>query len=292
MNVPVAAKYVVITPVRDEEACLKFTVESVVRQTIRPTEYVIVDDGSKDATGEIIDEYAQRYSWIHGVHRKDRGFRKLGGGIIEAFYAGYDALTCHEWEFVAKLDGDLSFEPDYFERCLDHFRGKPRLGVGGGVLYHIESGVKRLERGPRFHVRGGAKFFRRACWEAIGGLWVGPGSDCLDEVKANMLGWSSLSFDELQVHHHRIAGSAYGLWGGTAKLGVASYVAGYHPLYMLAKCGARLFDRPAVLGSIAMLYGFVSCYLKRTSRVNDPDLVRYLRSQQLRRLTGRQTIWK
>lgn len=287
-----SSRYVIVTPVRDEEAYLRFTVESVIRQTIRPVEYVIVNDGSKDSTGNIVDDYALQYPWIRAVHRKDRGFRKVGGGIIEAFYAGYNVLTCHDWDFLAKLDGDLSFEPDYFEKCFEHFQREPRLGVGGGVLYHIESGTKQLERGPAFHVRGGAKIFRRACWSAIGGLWVGPGSDCLDEVKANMLGWSTMSFDDLQLNHHRFTGSAYGAWGGTVKLGIASYVAGYHPLFMLGRCVARLFSQPPILGSIGMLYGFLSCYLKNTPQVNDPELIRYLRRQQLGRLMGRETIWR
>lgn len=285
-------RYVIVTPVRDEEAYLRLTVESVIRQTVRPVEYVIVNDGSKDRTGHIIDEYTRQYPWIRTVHRSDRGFRKVGGGIIEAFYAGYNALTCCDWEFLAKLDGDLSFEPDYFEKCFEKFQRDSRLGVGGGVLYHIQAGKKQLERGPTFHVRGGAKIFRRACWEAIGGLWVGPGSDCLDEVKANMLGWTSRSFQDLQLHHHRFTGSAYGRWGGTVKLGVAAYVAGYHPLFMLSKCIVRLFRRPRIIGSVGMFYGFVGCYLKRMAKVDDPQLIRYLRQQQLDRLMGRETIWR
>src|ERR1035438_4414918 len=105
-------KYVVVTPVRDEEAYLRVTIESMIGQNIRPVEYVVVNDGSRDKTGEIIDEYARRHSWIRAVHRKDRGFRKVGGGIIEAFNAGLEAATCKDWDFLSKMDGDLSFGPD------------------------------------------------------------------------------------------------------------------------------------------------------------------------------------
>src|SRR5271168_1263594 len=93
-------KYVLVTPVRDEEEYLPLTVESVVGQTIRPQEWTIVNDGSKDRTGEIIEEYAAKYPWIRAVHRGDRGFRKWGAGIIEAFYDGYNALKCTDWEFM------------------------------------------------------------------------------------------------------------------------------------------------------------------------------------------------
>ena len=114
-----SSKYVVITPVRDEKEHIQSTIESMVCQTVLPGEWIIVDDGSKDGTGEIIDGYARQYSWIKAIHRQDRGFRKSGGGVVDAFYDGYMALTSDEWEFLIKFDGDLTFAADYFEKCLD-----------------------------------------------------------------------------------------------------------------------------------------------------------------------------
>jgi biofilm PGA synthesis N-glycosyltransferase PgaC len=285
-------QYVVITPVRDEEAYLPLSIESIVRQTIRPVEWVIVNDGSRDRTPEIIEEAASKYPWIRAIHRTDRGYRKWGAGIIEAFYDGFNSLTCKDWDFMSKLDGDLSFEPGYFEGTFKKFAENPRIGIGGGVLYHYEAGRKVLERNPTFHVRGGAKIFRRECWDALGGLWVGPGSDTVDEVKANMLGWTTMSFAELHMIHHRPTGASWGPWGGVAKDGTISYVLGYHPLFMLAKSFANLARRPYVVVSTALLYGYVTACVQRVPRVNDPELIRYLRNQQLARLFGRETIWK
>jgi poly-beta-1,6-N-acetyl-D-glucosamine synthase len=285
-------KYVVVTPVRDEEAYLPYTIESMVRQTIRPQEWIIVDDGSKDGTARIIEDAARQHSWIRGVRREDRGFRKWGAGIIEAFYAGFNALSSKDWQFMAKLDGDLSFDPGYFAGTFHKFSENAELGIGGGYLYHLEDGEKTLEQNPIFHVRGGAKIYRRECWEAIGGLWVGPGSDTVDEVKANMLGWSSRSFLDLQIRHHRWTGAAYGRWGGIVKNGKTDYVSGYHPLFLAAKAVSRLFKPPYVLGSLALVYGYCSAYLQRVPQVDDPQLIQYLRRQQLARLCGQPTIWK
>lgn len=285
-------KYAVITPVRDEEDHLRSTAESMVAQTIRPVEWVIVNDGSTDGTAGVIEEYAGRYSWILGVHRENRGFRKSGGGVVDAFNDGLRALTCQDWEFLVKLDGDLAFEPDYFENCLETFQREPRLGVGGGVICYVEDGVKRFEPCPAFHVRGATKIYRKACWEAIGGFWPAPGWDTIDEVKANMLGWTTRSFPELHLVHHRLTGSADGPWGGYIKNGRANYISGYHPLYMAAKCLARLRRRKDFRSALALMYGFVTGYLKRIPQVDDPRLIRYLRSQQIGRLTGRKTIWR
>jgi len=285
-------KYVVVTPVRDEASYLSLTIESMVRQTILPQEWVIVNDGSKDETGKIIEDAARQYPWIRGVHRQDRGFRKWGAGIIEAFYSGFDVLTCPDWDFMSKLDGDLSFEPDYFERTFHKFQENHKIGIGGGVLYHEDNGKRVLEDHPVFHVRGGVKIYRRACWDAIGGLWVGPGSDTVDEVKANMLGWTTMSFFDIQMTHHRFTGASWGRWGGLVKDGKIDYVSGYHPLFLTAKSIVRLVRRPYILGSVALVYGYISAYLQGVPRVNDPDLIRYLRRQQLARLVGAETIWR
>jgi glycosyltransferase involved in cell wall biosynthesis len=253
---------------------------------------VIVNDGSTDNTGDIIEEYSRQYPWIRPCHRRNRGFRKCGGGIIEAFYDGFHALNCTDWQFMSKLDGDLSFLPEYFESTFERFASNPRLGIGGGMLYHIENGIKRLETAPIFHVRGGAKIYRRACWDAIGGLWVGLGSDTVDEVKASMLGWQTMSFEGLQMQHHRFTGATYGRWGALVKDGRADYVSGYHPAFLLAKCARRLLRYPYVLGSVAHFYGYASSFCRRMPRVDDPALIRYIRQQQLLRLAGRPSIWQ
>ena len=288
----VNTRYVVITPVRDEEAHVRSTIESMVQQTVPPTEWVIVDDGSKDGTTKIIDEYAKRYSWIRVVHREDRGFRKAGGGVVDAFNDGYRALTCNEWEFIVKFDGDLTFDADYFEKCFDEFRSNDKLGIGGGVICYICDGKKSFEEAPAFHVRGATKIYRKACWDSIGGLLPAPGWDTLDEVKANSLGWTTRSFPNLHLLHQRDTGAADGVWPSLVKYGRANYICGYHPLFMISKCIVRLVRKPYLVGSIGLMYGFVSGYLTNSPQVNDRDAIAYLRRQQLGRLFGGETIWK
>jgi poly-beta-1,6-N-acetyl-D-glucosamine synthase len=285
-------KYVVITPVRDEAILLPATIESMIRQTVLPQEWIIVNDGSKDGTGRIIDSHAARYPWIRAVHRDDRGFRKSGGGVVDAFNHGYQKLTSSGWDFIAKFDGDLTFEPDYFQKCFEEFDREPKLGVGGGMICYIADGVRQVEIAPSFHVRGATKIYRKACWDGIGGFWPAPGWDTIDEVKANRLGWSSRSFPHLSLIHHRHTGSADGIWLTLVKYGRANYICGYHPLFMVSKCFSRLVHRPFVLGSVVLMYGFLSGYIKHIPQVDDRATIIYLRRQQLNRLFHRKTIWR
>ena len=284
--------YVIITPVRDEEQYIESTIASLRCQTVKPRQWVVVDDGSTDRTGTILDRHAAECPWMHVVHRPNRGFRKAGGGVIEAFYAGCRELRHNDWQFIVKLDGDLTLPENYFEKCFEHFANDPKLGLGGGDLYHEIDGREKLEANPKFHVRGATKIYRRACWEAIGGLCQAPGWDTIDEVKANMLGWRSRSFSDLHVLHHRFTGSAEGLLRDRIKKGVACYVSGYHPLYFAAVCVSRLLQKPYITGSAAICYGFLKSYWTRMPRVNDSSLIKYLRTQQLRRLCGLETIWR
>jgi biofilm PGA synthesis N-glycosyltransferase PgaC len=285
--------YVVITPVRNEIEHLQKTIDSVATQTLRPQQWILVDDGSTDGTGALLDAAAKQYPWIRAVHRADRGFRKSGGGVIEAFYDGYALLEGTQWDYIVKLDGDLSFEPSYFSNCFNHFEQDAKLGLGGGVICNDSTGVliEEYQGDPPFHVRGATKIYRRACWNDIGGLIRAPGWDTLDEVKANMLGWRTDSFRELKLHHHRFAGKADGTWKNWVKNGRANYITGYHPLFMLCKCISRLWEKPYVVGAAGLGFGFVAGYLRRMPRVDDEKLIKYLRDQQIRRLTFRDSLW-
>src|SRR5262245_1310327 len=73
-----ARRYCLITPCRDEEKFARRTIESVAKQTIPPALWVIVDDGSRDATPEILSEFAQKLPYVRIIRRPDRGDRKLG----------------------------------------------------------------------------------------------------------------------------------------------------------------------------------------------------------------------
>ena len=284
-------RYIVISPVRDEAEHLPKTIASMVQQTVRPSTWILVNDGSTDATGDLIESWGAKEPWIVAVHRGDRGFRKSGGGVVEAFYDGYERVGDSAWEFLVKLDGDLSFPPTYFEQCFREFRKDATMGIGGGNLCHPGVTGKQADPHPWFHVRGATKIYRRACWEEIGGLWRGPGWDTIDEMKANMLGWSTRTFPNIEAFHHRTTGGAEGGWRDNVKNGAGSYIAGYHPLYVLFRCIRRARLRPYVIGSLGMLYGYQKAYRERAPRIEDPRLVNYVRQQQLNRLLGRPTIW-
>lgn len=283
--------YIVITPVRNEQDNLPSTIESMLRQTILPQQWIIVDDGSTDGTAALLRTFSSRYPWITAVHRPDRGYRKSGAGVVEAFYDGYGRVHSDGWSYLVKLDGDLFFESTYFEDCFAEFARDSKLGIGGGTIGNTDQRSRAVERGPMFHVRGATKIYRKSCWDDIGGLITAPGWDTFDEIKANRHGWATRSFPNIHLFHRRPTGAADGTWRTSVKYGRANYVCGYHPLFMLGKCASRL-TRTGAIEAAGIMYGYISGYAKRIPQVNDRGTVHYLRTQQLRRMLGKPTMWR
>ena len=285
--------YCIVTPVRNEEEHLSELVESLVAQTVRPSHWVLVDDGSSDSSAAMIDQYASQHDWLTLLQRPDRGQRAPGGGVVETFMTGYELVKDDEWDFVVKLDADMSLDPDFFERCLERFAADPQLGIGGGTVSdRLNDGTLRHDPHPAFHVRGATKIYRRECWEAIGGMVQAKGWDTIDEVKANQLGWRTTTFHDIPILQQRVTGHRAGSWSDISKNGRAAWFCGYHPLFALARAVRLSTIPPYLLLGLAFASGYGKAMLTRADRIDDPELISYVQREQLNRLRGRPSIWR
>ena len=285
--------YIVISAVRNEGPYVERTIASMRSQTQLPLKWMIVDDGSKDNTAALTDAAAAEAPWIERVSRKDRGFRQPGVGVVEAFYAGFERVKDLPWSYVVKMDGDLLLPKEYFERLMTAFETEDRLGICSGDIFNETATGLALDSpsDPAFHVRGAAKMYRRACWDAIGGLQRVTGFDSIDNVKARMTGWDTRRLHEVPVIHLRHTGQAGGTWRNGYKNGIGANAIGYHPLFVVVKCLKRLV-RGSPVDALGQGCGFIAGYFVSIPRVQDQKLIRYLRQQQLNRLLGRASIWR
>jgi glycosyltransferase involved in cell wall biosynthesis len=277
-------KYVIVTPAHNEETYIRFTLDSVVAQTVKPEQWIIVDDGSTDSTAKIIQDYANRYAWIRLVMLPVEGNREFGARIARVFNEGFKHIGTH-FDFIVELDSDLSFDPDYFENLLRKFAEDSRLGIAGGGFYVPVGTQWRLEKCPIDHVRGASKVYRKACFDEIGGLPLVNGWDSIDEWRAQMKGWKTRSYNELIVHHLRPTGASLGKWGGGKKAGEFAFYMGYPWLVILARSLYRaLSERPPFVMGTALFWGYLQSWLARKPRFDDTEVITYMRRKQMRRI--------
>ena len=95
----------VVIPVYNVEDYLHYAIDSLVNQTHKNFEVLLINDGSTDKSGKLCDKYAQEYDWI-------RVFHKENGGLSDARNYGVLKAT-NEWIFF--LDPDDYIEPFTFE---------------------------------------------------------------------------------------------------------------------------------------------------------------------------------
>lgn len=268
---------------------MRRTLDTVASQTVLPARWIVVDDGSTDASPAILAEYAARLPWLQVVRRTDRGRRNVGPGVIEAFYAGLEGVDLGDFDYLCKLDVDLDLPPRYFELLMERMEAEPRLGTCSGKPWfvHPKTGALVPELcGDEMSV-GMTKFYRRACFEEIGGFVREVMWDGIDCHRARMLGWIAESVDDeaLRFVHLRPMGSSQkGIWTGRVRSGFGQWFMGTSPLYFLAVTVFRLPKHPVVTGSVAMWWGWIRSALRGAPRYEDLEFRRFLRSYQHRAL--------
>lgn len=266
---------------------MRQTLDTVVAQSIRPALWVIVDDGSSDATPQILAEYAARHDWIRVVTRKDRGKRSVGPGVIEAFYAGYETIDPDNFDYLCKLDLDLRLPPRYFEELMLRMEANPRIATCSGKAYiETAQGLENERHGDETSI-GASKFYRVSQFKALGGFVREVMWDGIDCHRCRMRGWIACSWDdpELRFVHLRPMGSSQqGILVGRMRHGYGQYFMGSGLLWMLASAVYRIPEKPYVVGGVFILWGWLRSWLKGLPRYEEPGFREFLRRYHWRAL--------
>ena len=202
-------RFYVVIPAHNEEAFIKDCLVSLMEQSLPPKKFIVVDDNSNDQTAQIVNELIQRYPCIDMVQHQSSEKHLPGEKIINAFYKGFEQLD-DAFDVVCKFDADLIFPKNYLETIAKHYKNDPKLGLIAGHCYIEKNKQWILENlTSNDHIRGPLKAYRKACFEAIGGLKKSMGWDTIDELVALYNGWSFRTDDTLHVKHMKPTGSTY-----------------------------------------------------------------------------------
>lgn len=113
--------------VYNDDAFLGAAIESVLAQDFGDFEFLIVDDGSSDRSGAIIDDYARRDSRIRAIHQENRGLIASLNRMVAEVRA----------PLIARMDGDDICLPDRFGRQVAFLDAHPDHGVVGSNFYNL-----------------------------------------------------------------------------------------------------------------------------------------------------------
>lgn len=100
----------VIVPAYNIEKYIARCLDSIIEQTYRKLEIIVVDDGSGDSTGAIIDEYKEKDNRVIPIHKKN-------GGVSTARSTG---LSISTGEYIGFVDGDDYIEPEMYEVLINN----------------------------------------------------------------------------------------------------------------------------------------------------------------------------
>jgi biofilm PGA synthesis N-glycosyltransferase PgaC len=297
-------RYAVISAVRNEELYIARTAEALVAQTLRPVEWIIVDDGSTDGTRDILRGYAKQQDRLRIIELGELGGSNRCSRVMRAFFAGYREIG-EGVDYIIKIDGDVTFEPDHIERLLAHFDEDRALGIASGTYMEPAGSSWRVFTLPEGYAVGALRAYRAEClrsiMEAVEPLTqqaeTSPDNteegrrrvptlswDSIDHLYAGAAGWRTRCFHELMIVHHRTEGAREHVLAGLFEQGVVSYVMGYHPLYAVARGLRKTVEYPYVVGGIALTAGYLTSAMRRDVERADERTRHLVRESHMRRI--------
>jgi glycosyltransferase involved in cell wall biosynthesis len=117
----------VVMPVYNGERFLSPAIESILNQTFKDFEFIIVDDGSTDASSAIIDKYAQADNRIRAIHQPNQG-------IVPALNRACHLSTS---KYIARMDADDISLPERLEKQVKFLEAHPGVGIIGSWVRFI-----------------------------------------------------------------------------------------------------------------------------------------------------------
>jgi poly-beta-1,6-N-acetyl-D-glucosamine synthase len=283
-------KLLVVTPAFNEADYLDAVVTAVAGQARRPDEWVIVDDGSTDATHTVVERAAEAHPWIRRLSlptvEAGEADRLEAARPAKAFSAGVRSAT-GQWNYVGKLDADIELPPNYYEVLLGRMEADASLGMTAGTLVEpVSQESYRVISVPSHHVPGAITVYRRSCFEQIGGVRGILGWDSIDEILARMRGFTTRSYGDVVARHLRPTGAVSGVVRGRARHGRAAWIVHY-PIYFVVLRSFKLaLMQPRPILGLAFVWGYASAAVRRVPRVDDVHFRSYVR-RELRHRTFR-----
>lgn len=279
--------YILVTPMRDESRNLHELALSVLSQSLRPSLWVIVDDGSTDDSLAVATKLATEHDWIRTVSRDGQTSRRnwLRYGEVVSFGIQNGLQICVNSVgtpvLVAVLDADTVVEADYFERLTSGLAKDPKAVIASGMIQEVfDSG----DRG-RILPRGCARVYKQSFLEEVSGFPKAPSPDTVLEIKARKRKYEMYVDIGARGRTHAVSRDANRI----RNLGKSYYYLGLDLPSMLLR--SLLIS---IESGIRMGHGFFDAYMgevrSKSPRIDDAEVMDYFARSWRRLFLSRESV--
>lgn len=284
-------RHVVLTPVYNESKYLSRFIESVIEQSLQPTQLVLIDDNSTDNSAEIILAYVSKFPWIKYIFHPGGAFKAQGEKVVNAVNFGLSQIDYKSADFVSKIDADLELPYGYFENIARVFNDNPRVGIAGGRILENEDGHWKPTLQADYFIRGALKSYRTECFSEIGGLKPVLGWDGLDIMSALQKKWET-KLIPIEVKHHRKASSDYNLAELNFRLGISNYQNGSNLFLAIVRSLTKIKRHRSLPVGVNFLKGHLYAKSKGLPIVVNNDLKKFINRYHANRILKSITLKK
>ncbi len=277
-------KILIIIPVFNEENNIEKCIDSILHQTYKVSNIILVNDGSTDKTLEKINFLSKKYKNVKSYDLKNSLPKPLPGKkIIKAFNYGLSKNKL-KYDFIGKFDGDLILPKNYFEILINEFKINNKLGLASGVIASMVNEKWLIENMyDKDHVRGGIKFYSKEAFKEINGLKESIGWDTLDEMQLKYSRYEIKVFKNIITKQIRKTGDRY-IKKKYFNQGKVMYLLGYD--IFLALVGSIKFSlkESSLMPFFKSIFSYFYCLVTNEKKIVNDKLANFIKNFRYRRI--------
>lgn len=276
--------YVLVTPIHEEADLIADLAATVRAQELRPARWVIVDDGSRDRTPDVLAQLAARERWIDVVtlvRAREPGPTRYAEVLAHGFRAATELAEAEGFDvrYLANVDADVRPSPSLFAELVDRCERDRMVGIASGRLGAVQEDgevLPQLEH-PCGAPRSGLRLWRRECLEQAA-YYPTPHWGSVTGLRARNRGWKTVVYGDLLAEVVRQDGGRFGWWAGYRRIGEGAWFVGAHPL-LVAMQAMVVSAHDRDLKGLALLAGYVASAVRGKRRSTDPELLEFYGSR-------------